>query len=179
MKYIFIDIRKSDEVYSNRFDVSNMYSVYNIPMNMIRFNKDVIIEHLEYVDEIYLVCQSASRSQFIKDKYFSNQPNIKVSNELQFSVLNTGINEVTLNNEKIKVNIIGSNMFNLYSIMRILQIILGTLILTLGGYTYINIRDKKFNKIPLFILLLFGLMVLINGLTSTCTVSMILQNYLN
>ena len=84
-----------------------------------------------------------------------------------------------LDNEKIKVNVIGPNTFNLYSIMRIIQIILGTLILVLGGYTYKQIKDKKINKIPLLVLMLFGLMALINGLTSTCTMSLLLQDYLN
>jgi rhodanese-related sulfurtransferase len=65
MKYLFIDIRKSDEAYSKHFDQSQEYSFYNIPMNMIRFNAMTIINHLEYVDEIYIVCQSAKRSQFI------------------------------------------------------------------------------------------------------------------
>jgi len=43
---IFIDIRKSDEVYSKHFDQSKDYSFYNIPMNMIRFNAQTIIKHL-------------------------------------------------------------------------------------------------------------------------------------
>lgn len=67
MKYLFSDIRKSDEVYSKRFAYSKKYSVYNIPMNMIRFNDRQIVKHLEYMDVIYLVCQSGSRSKFIKD----------------------------------------------------------------------------------------------------------------
>ena len=179
MKYLFIDIRNSDEVYSQRFDISDDYSVYYIPMNMIQFNRDVIIKHLEYVDEIYLVCRSAARSRFIKDKYFSQEPTIKVSKDLQFSVLNNGVNEVMLDKEKLKVNVIGPNTFNLYSIMRIIQIILGTLILLLGGYTYKQIKDKKFNKIPLLVLMLFGLMALINGLSGTCGLSVLLQDYLN
>ena len=54
MKYLFIDIRKSDEVYSKHFDQSQEYGFYNIPMNMIRFNAETIINHLEYVDEIYI-----------------------------------------------------------------------------------------------------------------------------
>jgi len=66
MKYLFIDIRKSDEVYSKHFDQSQDYSFYNIPMNMIRFNAEQIINHLEYFDEIYIVCQTSNRSQFIK-----------------------------------------------------------------------------------------------------------------
>ena len=38
MKYLFIDIRKSDEVYSQRLDKSDKFSVYHFPMNMIQFN---------------------------------------------------------------------------------------------------------------------------------------------
>lgn len=179
-KYLFIDIRKSDEVFSTRLDKSQDYSVYYFPMNMIQFNKDQIIGHLEYVDEIYIICRSATRSKFIKDKYFSDQPRIKINPDLQFENLQHGVNKVVFDNgNTIKVNVIGSNSFNLYNIMRITQIILGTLILTLGGYTYMQIRSNKINKIPLFILLLVGLMALFNGLTSTCSVSLILQDYLN
>ena len=46
MKYLFIDIRKSDEVYSKHFDQSKDYSFYNIPMNMIRFNAQTIINQM-------------------------------------------------------------------------------------------------------------------------------------
>ena len=90
MKYLFIDIRKSDEVYAKHFDQSQEYSFYNIPMNMIRFNAQTIIKHLDYVDEIYIVCQSSSRSQFIKNKYFNDYKKIKVSQTLQFSNLKYG-----------------------------------------------------------------------------------------
>ena len=63
MKYLFIDIRESDEVYSKHFDQSGPIgpSFYNIPMNMIRFNAQTIINHLEYVDEIYIVCETGNR----------------------------------------------------------------------------------------------------------------------
>lgn len=179
MKYLFIDIRRSDEIFTNRFGESNEYSVYNIPMNMIRFNQKTIIKHLEYIDEIYIVCRSAQRSKFIKDKYFSEYPNIKVNPDLQFSNLQHGTNTIKLNNDNITINVIGSNSFNLYNVMRIVQILLGTVILTLGGYTYYHIKNKKINSIPLIVLLLFGLMALINGLTATCTLSKILINYLN
>lgn len=178
--YLFIDIRKSDEVYSKRLDKSKKYSVYYFPMNMVQFNRDEIINHLQYFDEIYIICNSATRSKFIKDKYFSNEPLIKINPNLQFNNLKYGQNNVSFENGKnLSINVIGSNSFNLYNIMRITQIILGTLILTLGGYTYTKIKNNKINKIPLIILLLFGLMALINGLTSTCSVSLILQNYLN
>lgn len=178
MKYLFVDIRKSDEVYTKRFENSKDYSVYNIPMNMIRFNKKNISDHLEYNDEIYIVCSSSNRANFIKDKYFSEFNNIKVIEGLQFENLEIGENIVTLNDKNINIKVEGTGSFNLYSIMRIIQIILGSLILILGGYTYSKL-NKNFNKTPLIILLLFGLMSLINGLTSTCTMSEILKDQLN
>lgn len=184
MKYLFIDIRKSDEVYAKHFDQSQEYSFYNIPMNMIRFNAQTIIKHLEYVDEIYIVCQSANRSQFIKNKYFNQYENIKVSQRLQFSKLNYGLNKVSLNeNTDMKINIVGSNSFNFYNVMRIIQTIMGIIMLSVGGYTYIQLRKanllKKINSLPLIVLMLFGIMALYNGLTSTCSISILLKDYLN
>ena len=184
MKYLFIDIRKSDEVYAKHFDQSQEYSFYNIPMDMIRFNAQTIINHLEYVDEIYIVCQSANRSQFIKDKYFNNYKRIKVSKNLQFFNLNYGLNNVSLNkNTDMRINIVGSNSFNFYSVMRILQTIMGIIMISVGTYTYIQLRQvnllKKINVLPLIVLVLFGIMVLYNGLTSTCSVSILLEDYLN
>ena len=184
MKYLFIDIRKSDEVYAKHFDQSPEYSFYNIPMNMIRFNAQTIIKHLEYVDEIYIVCGSAIRSQFIKDKYFKDYERIKVSKKLQFVNLKYGLNKVALNeNTDMRINIVGSNSFNFYSVMRILQTIMGILMISVGGYTYIQLRNekllKKINILPLIVLVLVGIMVLYNGLTSTCSISLLLTDYLN
>jgi hypothetical protein len=184
MKYLFIDIRKSDEVYTRHFDQSKEYSVYNIPMNMIRFNAQMIIKHLEYVDEIYIVCQSASRSQFIKNKYFKDYERIKVSKNLQFINLKYGVNNVLLNkNTNMRINIIGSNSFNFYNVMRITQTIMGIVMLSVGAYTYIQLRREnllnKINGLPLIILILFGIMALYNGLTSTCSISILLEDYLN
>jgi rhodanese-related sulfurtransferase len=172
MKYLFIDIRKSDEVYSNHFDQSQEYSFYNIPMNMIRFNAKTIIDHLDYFDTIYIVCQSSNRSQFIKNKYFSDYERIKVNKNLQFSTLKHGLNNVSLDGD-IKINIIGSNAFNFYSIMRITQTIMGIIMLSVGLY----IRKEK--RIPWIILVAFGSMALFNGLTSTCSMSILLEDYLN
>jgi hypothetical protein len=179
--YLFIDIRKSDEVYSRRFDKSYNYDVYYIPMYMIRFNVDMIKTHLKYKKEIYIVCNSASRSQFIKDKYFAKDRNVIVSSSLQFNNLSQGVNTVSLqNNNTVKINVIGTNSFNLYNIMRITQIILGSLILIIGGYTlYATYSYKNINKIPLIILILFGAMALFNGLTSTCSISAIFVDSLN
>lgn len=183
MKYIFIDIRKSDEVYSKHFGQSNEYSFYNIPMNMIRFNRQTIINHLKYVDEIYIVCQSAARSQFIKDKYFSNYENIKVDKNLQFSNLNYGSNTVFLNGKLLNINIVGSNSYNFYNLMRILQTFLGLVMLLCSGYIYIELMRKnllkKINILPIIVLILFGLMAMYNGLTSTCSLSILLKDYLN
>jgi len=184
MKYLFIDIRKSDEVYSRHFDQSQEYSFYNIPMNMIRFNAETIIRHLEYVDEIYIVCQSANRSQFIKNKYFNDYKRIKVNEKLQFSNLNYGLNNIFLNeNTDMKINIVGSNSFNFYSVMRIIQTIMGIIMLSVGIYIYTQLREekllKKINILPLIILVAFGSMALYNGLTSTCSISILLEDYLN
>jgi rhodanese-related sulfurtransferase len=184
MKYLFIDIRKSDEVYAKHFDQSQEYSFYNIPMNMIRFNAQTIIDHLEYVDEIYIVCQTTNRSQFIKNKYFNNHKRIKVSQNLKFSNLKYGLNNVSLNeNTHMRINIVGSNSFNFYNVMRITQTIMGIIMISLGGYTYMQLRNanllKKINSLPLIGLVLFGIMVLYNGLTSTCSISILLEDYLN
>ena len=183
MKYLFIDIRKSDEVYSKHFDQSQEYSFYNIPMNIIRFNAETIINHLEYVDEIYIVCQSANRSRFIKNKYFNDYKRIKVNEKLQFSNLNYGSNNVSLNNHTIKINIVGSNSFNYYNVMRIIQTIMGIIMLSVGIYIYIQLMKenllKKINTLPLIVLAAFGSMALYNGLTSTCSISILLENYLN
>ena len=182
MKYLFIDIRKSDEVYSKHLDQSQEYSFYNIPMNMIRFNAQTIIKHLKYYDEIYIVCESSSRSQFIKNKYFSQYEKIKVSQNLQFSNLKYGLNKVSLNTD-MRINVVGSNSFNFYNVMRIIQTVMGIIMLSVGGYTYIQLRNaklsKKINTLPLIILMLFGIMALYNGLTSTCSMSILLKDYLN
>ncbi len=183
MKYLFIDIRKSDEVYSKHFDQSQEYSFYNIPMNMIRFNSQTIINNLKDFDEIYIVCQSSSRSQFIKNKYFKDYERIKVSQTLQFINLKHGINNISLNDVNMIINIVGSNSFNFYNVMRITQTIMGIIMILIGSYIYIQLTKenllKTVNTLPLIILVLFGSMVLFNGLTSTCTLSILLENYLN
>jgi rhodanese-related sulfurtransferase len=184
MKYLFIDIRKSDEVYSKHFDQSQEYSFYNIPMNMIRFNAETIITHLGYFDEIYIVCQSANRSQFIKNKYFNEYKRIKVNKSLQFSNLQYGSNTISLDgNTDMRINVVGSNSFNFYSVMRIIQTIMGFVMLSVGTYIYLQLKNgkllQKLNILPLIILVAFGGMSLYNGLTSTCSISIFLEDYLN
>ncbi len=83
----------------------------------------------------------------------------------------------------MKINIVGSNSFNFYNVMRILQTIMGIIMISVGGYTYMQLRRanllKKINSLPLIVLALFGSMVLYNGLTSTCSISILLRDYLN
>ena len=88
------------------------------------------------------------------------------------------MNEVQLS-KKMRINIVGSNAFNYYSVMRIIQTIMGLVMISVGLYTYLQISKKKVNTIPLIILILFGIMALFNGLTSTCSISEILQDVLN
>ena len=149
-------------------------------MDMIKFNQHTICKHLEYANEIYIVCRTARRSQYIKDKYFSNDANIKISKDLQFNNLNYGDNLIKIDNDTLNVKVEGTPGINFYSIMRIVQTFLGLLILILGGLTYMEMSNyKNANIIPLVILMIFGLMALVNGITSTCTLSLILQDYLN
>jgi formate-dependent nitrite reductase membrane component NrfD len=82
----------------------------------------------------------------------------------------------------MKINVIGSNSFNFYNVMRITQTIMGIIMLFVGLYIYIiYMREKILKKIivPLIILGAFGFMVLFNGLTSTCSLSIVLEDYLN
>jgi rhodanese-related sulfurtransferase len=178
-KFILIDIRNSDEVLFKHFDSNKMNNFYNIPANMIRFNKKVILSHLDYVDLIYLVCNSSKRSQFIKNKYFSDEPRVVVDELLQFQNFNKSgeYNLVLKNNKNIKVFINGTFKYNFYNLTRIIQTILGSIMIIVGLYL---LKNKKCNtNIPLYILLLFGINALINGLTNTCTISLVFKNLLN
>jgi hypothetical protein len=82
----------------------------------------------------------------------------------------------------LNINIVGSNSFNFYNVMRITQTIMGTIMILIGLYIYTQLqKDGAMNKIrvPLFILVAFGSMVLFNGITSTCSLSILLENELN
>ena len=61
--------------------------------------------------------------------------------------------------------------------------ILGIIMIFTGIYIYIQLQNKKLlkkiNILPLIVLIAFGSMALYNGLTSTCSISTIFQNYLN
>jgi hypothetical protein len=109
---------------------------------------------------------------------------IKVNKNLQFSNLKYGSNNVSLDgNTDMIINVVGSNAFNFYSVMRIIQTIMGIIMLSVGIYIYIQLKKekllKKINILSLIILILFGSMALYNGLTSTCSISILLEDYLN
>jgi hypothetical protein len=67
--------------------------------------------------------------------------------------------------------------------MRIIQTILGIIMIFTGIYIYIQLQNKKLlkkiNILPLIVLIAFGSMALYNGLTSTCSISTIFEDYLN
>jgi hypothetical protein len=55
--------------------------------------------------------------------------------------------------------------------------------LSVGIYISMQLRNenllKKINILPLIVLVAFGSMALYNGLTSTCSISILLEDYLN
>lgn len=188
-KVIIVDIRNSDEVLSKHLDDKIMTNFYNIPMNMIRFNKNNILSHLQWVDDIYIMCHSSARSQFIKNKYFINEDRIKVNSNLQFNKFkNPGIYSVAVDdNNIVKVHIAGTFSYNIYNLTRLIQIMLGTIMVLCSTYILYNgkchksakISVKISVKISLYIILIMGLMAFINGVTNTCTISLLLRDYLN
>jgi hypothetical protein len=60
---------------------------------------------------------------------------------------------------------------------------MGIIMISVGVYTYVQLQKgnllQKINALPLIILVLFGIMALYNGLTSTCSISILLEDYLN
>ena len=175
----YIDIRRSDEVMTKRFDETKMTNFYNIPANHIRFNRQVILKHLEYFDLIYLVCASGNRSQMIKDKYFPNDNRIIVSKDISFNNFPNIKGEyiIELGDGKVdKVWITGTFAFNLYNITRIMQIIVGMVMLVC------SIVLLRITQVPIMVkivLLGMGVVALYSGITSSCFMTGILKDVLN
>lgn len=110
-------------------------------MNMIRFNRQNIINHLQWADKIFIVCNSGRRSKFIKDKYFADQPSIIYDKLLQFNNFNSAANKISVQvgGETISFNIpiAYATDKHIYSITRLVQIMLGmVIILTTLGTLY-------------------------------------------
>jgi hypothetical protein len=174
---LYIDIRASDEVQSLRFDPVHMTNYYNIPMNMVKFNKEVILKHLEYYNTVYIVCRTGSRSSFIKNKYFKNEPRVQVDTNLSFINLKLGKQDITLKDGNVvTLWATGNQQYNLYNITRIIQIMLGAVLLTCG---LLLVMNKHVNIVIKVVLIGMGLMALFNGLTNTCTLSILLRDLLN
>ena len=178
-KNILIDIRASDEVLTKRFDDSKMTNFYNIPMNMIRFNRRVILNHLEYVDNIYLVCSTSRRSKIIKDKYFPNEDRIKVNKALSFKYLPDvkGMHIVELGDGIVeKVYLTGTFGFNLYNMTRFMQVFVGTVMLICGLFL---LKYKTVHFLIKTLLVGFGIVLLFSGITASCFMALLLQDYMN
>jgi rhodanese-related sulfurtransferase len=185
MQHFFIDIRKSDEVFATRFtdDIQHVY----IPSNMIRFN----LQFLRYLvkskpdTQFYLVCHSGNRSSFIYNKYFANDEilkNVKVSKFIQFKYLKSLTNQSTsvtneIMNELGYLPTVINKGYNYYNLTRVLQTILGLLLILIFALLW-NKCNKKRNWV-LWLSLIMGVNSLFNGLTSTCTVSKVFMDYLN
>jgi len=176
-KIIIIDVRRSDEVFKKHFDTNFMKNFYNIPMNMIRFNKDNIISHLEYVSNIFIVCASGKRSGFIKKKYFSGEDRIRVApSGLQFNNLMKGVNVVEIDGVSTKIHVDEAFSLIPYSMTRIVQIVLGLIMLICSSIILNKYPEKSPASYTLFAM---GLFALYNGLTGSCLMSKIFMNSLN
>lgn len=181
----FIDIRKSDEVYSIKF--SNKVNHICIPSNMIRFNLPLLRSLVRLNEKVYLICSSGTRSQFIYDKYFSNDNilnKVTVDNIIQFNnfeVMENGLLHGKYNLEiKNRLGFLPEFIYkgyNYYSLTRVLQTILGTLLIFIAVVLWKKCNEDK--KWILWIALIMGVNALINGLTSTCTISKVFMNSLN
>jgi rhodanese-related sulfurtransferase len=187
VKSFFIDIRKSDEVFATRF--TNDIPHLCIPANMIRFNLQFLRDFVKSKPDtiFYLVCYSSNRSSFIYNKYFANDEilkNIKVSNLIQFKYLQFFTNQenITKESELIR-NELGylptviNKGYNFYSLTRVLQTILGLLLIITSLLLWNKCNKKR--KWVLWLVLIMGVNALFNGLTSTCTISKLFMNYLN
>lgn len=180
-KYIFIDIRNSDEVLTKHFDDSKMTNYYNIPMNMIRFNRKSILSHLEWVDVIYIVCNSGRRSKFIKSKYFADEPRIVVDELLQFNKIKEPgqYNYLLENNRPVTIWVDGTFKYNLNNMTRIVQVVLGSVMLIVSSFMiFHNLCSNNYIWI-MYILMIMGMVALYSGITRSCFMASLLMNVIN
>ena len=178
---LLIDIRRDSEVFNKHVDTTGLRSpgVYVIPMNMIRFNRDTILNHLQWVKTIYLVCDTGRRSAYIKAKYFADEPRIKVDPALQFTHLHEGSNTVTLT-DGTKLQLPVKTATGIYSITRIIQLFFGSVVAIAAAIGILKLDIKcVVTRYALYVILALAVMMVINGATDTCTLSMLLRDYLN
>lgn len=180
MNNFFIDIRNSDEVLSHRFD-DTRHNFVNIPSNMIRFNLKFISDIVKSgkYNNIYLVCRSGNRSKLIYNKYFANDNilnKIITRDELNFN--NYKNNPQNISELGLVIYTVKGPRFNLYNMMRVIQLVLGSILL-LSGIGLYGLGSVNKHFWILWIMIIMGTMAIYNGLTGTCTISKVFINYIN
>lgn len=176
---LFIDIRNSDEVLSHRFDTTKHKSL-NIPSNMIRFNlmflRDLVSSG-KY-ERVFIVCYTGKRSKMIYDKYFASDiilSSIIVDKRVSFKNFNK-LSPVEYNDLNLKIYTIKGPSFNLYNMTRIVQLILGSILLLSGLFILYNC--SKFKPLTFFMIAI-GLFVIYSSISGSCIMSKLLGNILN
>lgn len=173
----FIDIRNSDEVLDKQFDPV-YHRFINIPANHIRFNLEFIRSIVRSGDYsiIYLVCNSGRRSAMIYNKYFANDPDlsmITVNPSVSFKYfgkVGTITNISDENNLRIYTTSQAKSSFNLYNITRVIQLLIGTIMIIIG--LYIVGLSKCICNAPIgWILITVGLFTLYSGISGLCVLS--------
>lgn len=151
MNNLILDVRNSDEVARIRYPDSK--NVLYLPAGMIKYNLSFLKEYFKQFESILIICQSGKRSQEVKDKYFSNNENVQVSND-QFNTIDPSLTKKTPGYH--------------FSLTRKIQMISGTLILLLSlGTLY-----KENVKYAFFLL---GLFMIYVGWSGNCFMSSFLN----
>ena len=170
---LFLDVRNHDEVVAHRFD-DNYHISLNIPADMIKFNLEILrdIVRSKKYENIYVVCRSATRSGKVHAKYFANDTvlsEIKYSESLKFNGFknpNQHITDLDLN-----IHTVHSNERPPISMIRIVQMLLGMILLLSG--TFILYSCEKFKPLKYFMIAV-GLFALYSGISGSCILSKIL-----
>jgi len=151
---LLLDIRNHDEIDTIKYNLTNniITDILYIPSNIIKYNIEFLNEHFTKYNKIYIICKSGSRSKSIKEKYFSQNPDILV-NPQHFNNLD----------DKYILHTPGLYL----SITRKIQIISGSIILLLFLLLlyYENVK---------YIFPLFALFMIYVGVSGNCFMSSIL-----
>jgi hypothetical protein len=152
---LLLDVRNQDEIDSVRFTNNNneYRNILYMPSNLIKYNVYFLDEHFKEYENVYIICKSGTRSKKVKDKYFRDNDNVRVSSK-HFDELD-------------KSNIYKSPEIHL-SMTRKIQIISGTIIVILFSLLlfYKNIK---------YVFLLFGIVMIYVGISGNCFMSSILS----
>lgn len=80
MKLLYLDLRNNDEIEKIRFK-KEYANVGYIPADIIKYNLEYLENEFNKYDEIILICSTGYTSNIIKNKYYSNNDNIKVASK--------------------------------------------------------------------------------------------------